>query len=793
MFITMIGFCKQPLANLLICLIPGFLGFAVSLVASPTLAQMRPDSSLGAERSSLTPTNVIEGGAKRGANLFHSFSEFNIGPGQRVDFANPAGVDRILTRVTGGARSNIFGTLGVLGNADLFLINPNGIVFGPNARLDVRGSFVASTADSIVFGNRFAFSATDLQAPPLLAVNVPIGLQVGPAPKSLINQSRVTDAMSQVVGLQVPIGKTIAFIGGDISLEGGYLTAEGGRVELGSVASGRVKLTPSRSGWQLGYANGQRFRDIQATQAARATIAGNGGDAVQVQARRVSLSEGSQLDANTTGAATGGAVTVNASDSITLSGQTPDGTVLSGFVARTGGTGKAGTITVATKRLSVRDRATISTATFGAGDGGNIDIHATERVEVAGSDELTASSVGADAQPGSSGNSGNVSIQTRKLIVREGGQVSTSSFGSGNGGNLAVVAADSVNVSGVNPTDAFSSVLAAQSDQTSTGFGGSLSITTRKLTIRDGAFVSASNRGLGRAGNLEINATESVKVMGASPIVAYPTYLQIDGLGRGGAGDLRITTPSLQVSDGAIVTASSIFGEGGNIVINAGTVLLRRGGKIISDADPSANAFPRPDITIPSTANGGSTILHANNLLLAENSSITANAVQGQGGNVLIRTQSFFQLSGSQIRASSEFGVNGAVDIQTPDLDLSRGFVALPVALTDPSRQIAQGCAAVTTRKSQFVVTGRGGLPTNPVESLRDESIWQDLQPIAPSEAAKSNSEVIAPPPAPALVEAQGWIIDPAGHVALVAQAPISTARIGTGDDDRCPPSLANQ
>lgn len=92
-------------------------------------------------------TDLIEGGARRDSNLFHSFSEFNINNGQRVFFANPAGVDRILSRVTGNTQSNILGTLGVLGNADLFLLNPNGIVFGPNARLDVWGSFLATTAD----------------------------------------------------------------------------------------------------------------------------------------------------------------------------------------------------------------------------------------------------------------------------------------------------------------------------------------------------------------------------------------------------------------------------------------------------------------------------------------------------------------------------------------------------------------------------------------------------------------------------------------------------------------------
>ncbi|HAA28965.1 MAG TPA: filamentous hemagglutinin, partial [Cyanobacteria bacterium UBA8553] len=131
-------------------------------------AQLTPDSTLGGESSIITPGVIInrqpadriDGGASRGANLFHSFREFNIGAGREVYFANPAGIENILTRVTGSTRSEILGTLGVSGNANLFLINPNGIVFGSNARLDMRGSFLASTASSFKFADGIEFSAT---------------------------------------------------------------------------------------------------------------------------------------------------------------------------------------------------------------------------------------------------------------------------------------------------------------------------------------------------------------------------------------------------------------------------------------------------------------------------------------------------------------------------------------------------------------------------------------------------------------------------------------------------------
>ncbi|BAY46456.1 filamentous hemagglutinin outer membrane protein [Scytonema sp. HK-05] len=156
-------------------------------------AQINPDNSLGVERSRLNSSverDIIEGGAIPGSNLFHSFTDFNVGTQQQVYFANASGIQNIINRVTGKNSSQILGTLGVLGNANLFLINSNGIIFGENARLDVGGSFIASTANSFIFDNGFNFSTTNPQAPPLLTINVPIGLQFKGANNSGITVNR---------------------------------------------------------------------------------------------------------------------------------------------------------------------------------------------------------------------------------------------------------------------------------------------------------------------------------------------------------------------------------------------------------------------------------------------------------------------------------------------------------------------------------------------------------------------------------------------------------------------------
>jgi filamentous hemagglutinin family protein len=159
----------------------GFLAlasFSVLNLNVPALAQIIPDATLGNENSTVTPgatvrggeADLIDGGAIRGSNLFHNFQEFNVGEGQRVYFANPDGIDSILSRITGGNPSNIFGTLGVDGTADLFFLNPNGIVFGENAVLDVEGSFYASTAEAIPLGDG-VYSATEPEQSSLLTVS----------------------------------------------------------------------------------------------------------------------------------------------------------------------------------------------------------------------------------------------------------------------------------------------------------------------------------------------------------------------------------------------------------------------------------------------------------------------------------------------------------------------------------------------------------------------------------------------------------------------------------------------
>jgi filamentous hemagglutinin family protein len=201
--------------------------------------QVSPDETLRAQPSVVdqgTNGNItIRGGAQQGGNLFHSFLEFSISAGQRVCFENPSGVTNILSRVTGDRPSNIDGTLGVNGNANLFFINPNGLLFGPNSRLDMAGVFVGSTASSIQLADRTTYSAV-APAAPLLTMAVPTGLQFGATAESIrlnnANSLLPKNIVEQDISKQ---GSGFILVGGDISLENSKLSIPGGKFEFAAV------------------------------------------------------------------------------------------------------------------------------------------------------------------------------------------------------------------------------------------------------------------------------------------------------------------------------------------------------------------------------------------------------------------------------------------------------------------------------------------------------------------------------------------------------------------------------
>jgi filamentous hemagglutinin family protein len=756
-------------------------------ITNPTQAQIVQDTTLNTSVTTHGNITTIAGGTPVGSNLFHSFDQFSVSNGNTAYFNNTTDIQNIISRVTGLSTSNIEGTIQANGTANLFLLNPNGIIFGSNASLNIGGSFLASTASSLTFADGTEFSATAHQATPLLTISVPIGLQFNGAVGSIRNQSttRRTDSTGAeyAVGLQVQPGKTLALVGGEVVLEGGYLTAEAGRIELGGVAgTAWVSLDPTAQGWVLGYEEIQNFGDIRLAQGASVDTSGQGSGDIHVQGRHVILTEGSQIISTNLGSEPGGSLTVTASDSVGVSGTSPDGRN-SGLFAITEA-GWAGNITINTRQLIVQNQAVISTESLSATTegGGNLTVIATESVSL-----LTDSSL--LTQTLESGNAGDLMIETGQLIVRDGAVVSASTFGQGKGGDIRVNAS-SVDIFGVG-FGGISSGLYTFTD--STGHGGNITIDTRDFGVADGALLNAFTTGEGNggnitvntntfaavnggqlvtttrstspnggnAGNVTVNATDSIILSGsdrtfAERIAQFPLRVANEGAtsglfantteaSTGDGGDVTLNTRQLNIRNDARVTVSSLgTGNAGNLlIIDPSLVKLDQGTLSAETAGEGGNVTIeqggsiqlRNNSLISAKAdgigNGGNITIDIDTLAALENSDITANALDGKGGNVQITTQALFLSPDSEITASSERGIDGVVEINRPDVDPNQGLTNLPTEIVDASNQIDQTCAAggaVASGQSHFVITGSGGLPDSPNEALSPDAVWEDLR-----------------------------------------------------------------
>ncbi|MBW4549085.1 MAG: filamentous hemagglutinin N-terminal domain-containing protein [Symplocastrum torsivum CPER-KK1] len=635
-------------------------------------AQVVGDTTLPiGERSQVTgnPNFQIDGGATRGGNLFHSFSDFSIPTGGSAFFNNAADVQNILTRVTGGSISNIDGLIRANGTANLFLLNPNGIIFGQNASLNIGGSFVATTANALGFGNVGFFSASNPEVPSSLLTINPSALLFNQLAASPIQNNSTAPAGTTLAGddtfgLRVPNGRSLLLVGGNISLDGGGLNALGGQLELGGLSSaGTVGLNGDGNDLSLSFPDSVARSDIFLSNGAQVNVIASDGGSIALNARNLEMTGDSGLVAGIerglgSNNSQAGNIAVNATGAINLN--------YSAIVnqAQRQANGQGGDVNISASTLQLEGGARIYTVTSGAGKGGSLSVDAQD-VQIIGTsaDGRFFSALAASTNENSTGNAGDLTIKTNTLLVRDGAQVSTTTFGAGNAGSLSVDAQD-VQLIGRSADGRATSGLYASAERNSTGNAGDLTIKTNTLLVRDGA-MGTYTFGAGNAGSLRIDAQE-VQIDGQ--FYSSSVLTSAASGSTGDAGNLTIKTNTLLVR-GRVTMGTYTFGAGkaGDLTIRTNTLLVRDGAQVLTATFGAGNAgflsVDAQDVQIIGTSANGQT---ASALVASAAPNSTGNA-----GDLTIKTNTLLVRDGAQVGAGTVgAGKGGDLSVDAQDVQI---------------------------------------------------------------------------------------------------------------------------
>ena len=684
-----------------------------ALCASTGVAEVVTDGRFGAGTALPGPNFLIPAdlGRKSGGNLFHSFSALNLESSESATFSGPADVRNILARVTAGGASSIDGTLrsGISG-ANLFLINPKGIVLGRNARLDISGSFVATTADYVNLGTDGRFSAT-----------MPGDDVLTSAPPSAYGFLTATPRAIAVESdaLLLKTGASCALIGGDLQLNNALLQVPTGSLHLVSVRSaGQVGLNlddaaaiPQTGGFAtLGniISSGTIINAGTSERGARLVIRGGrliadnsrflvktaskpGGAGVDVALRTsVSLSEKTLWSVNSSADSTGSTAAQFVTHSFTMAG---DASLVS---LSSASTGKAGGIRIDAGRLQLSNSVIVSNA-LGSGDGADVTITGTSasligsstvvsasdasgngghiRLDLSGKLELVESALLSDAN--GAGEGGNVQVNVGSALVRgAGGALAAIRHGDGlgKGGDVSLHALGAVDL-----VDGGGVVAATEG----AGRSGEVSVSSQSLSLTNGSVIAAntlSESEAGLAGNVSVDVTEEVRILGGSQISAST-------VGRGAAGQLTLTAGSLFISGAksglsAETTLPAVGGRGGRIgAVVQGAVEVRDGG-LISTTSTGAGA-------------GGSIALSAASVLVSgPQAAIGAQAQNtGAGGSIRLDIAGPLQvLEGANISTNATgAGAGGSVTVTANSIEVSAGASPLPTEISAGTASVEPG------------------------------------------------------------------------------------------------------
>ncbi len=697
-----------------------FILCSLSLLSPTAGADVATDGSLGPARALAGPDYAIgaELGRQTGGNLYHSFSRFSLGNAETARFQGPDSVRHIIGRVTGGAVSRIDGGLwSDIPGASLWLINPAGMLFGPNAWIDVDGSVHLGAAAQVLTADGARFAALAPSASTLsTAPPEGFGFVGNSAGAVQLDNSR----------LDLPEGETLSLAGSAIRAtqsgsEPGSLFAPGGRIILVAVqGDGEVRLgsdgprlTGALTGGPILLRSSGNAAEIAG---ALVDVSGEGGGDLYIRGADLVL-DGATVASRTLGALDGGVIDIRV-DSLRVerggsvdaggdgSGRGSDIRIVAGSEVRLTAEGPDGF-------------GNISSGTFGPGPGGDLSIETPLLVVDGGFISNRPEEPFLDAgSPAAVGPAGDILLHLGRLLIVNGGEISTSTFGAQSAGDIHIRAAESVTVGGGDPEDGASvsadsfgsgrggairietpfllidgGAVFAESlggdESGAPGSGGNIQLELERLVMRNGALVSSSTFSQARGGDVQVRASESVTLLGdPGDELAYATAISSDTQGGGDAGKLRIETGVLRV------TAAEITSE--SLGVNAGL-------------DPAGG-------------NGGAIEIAAREVILEQGGTVSSTTFSsGDSGDVRIRADQRLVVRGSDgLQDSGIFANNqggsgngGQVDIQAGFILLSRGGVGAITEGSGPSGNI-------TIQADGMRVANGGGLASSTFEGGGD-------------------------------------------------------------------------
>jgi filamentous hemagglutinin family protein len=692
----------------------GLAAASMSLAVATAHAQVVTDGSLGLAGSVPGPNFYIAPtlGQMRGGNLFHSFSTFNINSQQSVFFDGAPGLVNIVARVTGNTPSIIDGL--VSASANLYLLNPRGILFGANAAVDVAGSLHASTADYIRFANGERFHASLGTASSLsIATPVAFGFVDGIV-------APITASGSVLVGAA---GSALTFTGGAVTFDDTLLSVEQGTIAVVGVRStGEVVL----AGDSFDTSSFTAMADVR-MRGTLVNVFDEESTSVYIRGGRFVLEDASLVTATTTRSGLAPRVIDIDVDSLQLS-NAAIATVAMGdglgtpiriraddisvgataaVTAIAAGSRVGGDIDVQTGSLTINGGETIDTgfslfgtgSSDGAGGAGNVNVHATT-VDITGG--------GLSAVTASAGDGGDITLVADRVSLHGGAVISAGATSSGNGGRVSVIARELL-------VDAGASALAPAITVTTNAIGndagdaGTIEIQADDLRLRNGRILS-STTGTGNGGAIDITAQRALLEQSAS--IASDTGI-LGAFGptatHGSGGAIRLQTDSLEVLSGSRLSADTLgTGTGGTIAITADSFLIDS--TIAPNGVGSSISANTGSVQDPSaTAAGGNVLISADTVTMRNGATISANAYgTGIAGRITIDGGTVDIGSGSAVSTAS-FGQAAAAgdanDITIAAREVSlRGTGQLTTATHGP------GAAGRLRIESDVLTLATGGL-----------------------------------------------------------------------------------